>query len=317
MAEELQARSASRPPEVLQPPPFHQGGRLRPRWRLVSEGRERGRGVHGRDSSEQPQLLRLRREASGFERRLERAVLGEQRRRRLRPDAFRARQLVGRVAAERDEVGHLLRLDAVALAHLGRTDARDLAHAARRLQDRRALARELEEIAIRGRDEDGALLLLLGCDDGAHEVVRFVARRLRRREPERLDELGQQVELLEQVVLEDATGLIRGERRVAIRRRVERVEAHEHGTRLFLVPEPDEHVREADDHVRGPSFCAPNLLRERVVRAMRERVAVDGEQRLHSVASSRAISAISRSVASWAASRGSAERRSSSGTGGP
>ena len=164
---------------------------------------------------------------------------------------------------------------------------------------------------------DGPLLLLLGRDDGAHEVVRFVARRLRRREPERLDELRQQVELLEQVVLEDAAGLVRRERRVAIRRRVERVEADEHGTRLLLVPEPDEHVREADDHVRGPTLCAADLLRERVVRAMGERVAVDGEQRLHSVASSRAISAISRSVASCAASRGSAERRSSSGTGGP
>ena len=47
----------------------------------------------------------------------------------LRPDAGRAGDLVRRVAAQRDEVRHLRRLDAVALAHLGRPDPRELGDA--------------------------------------------------------------------------------------------------------------------------------------------------------------------------------------------
>ena len=45
----------------------------------------------------------------------------------LRTDARSARQLVGGVAAQGDEIRHLLGIDAVALADLGRTDARHLA----------------------------------------------------------------------------------------------------------------------------------------------------------------------------------------------
>ena len=49
---------------------------------------------------------------------LERAVRAQQLGGGLRADARCARQAVGRVAAQRDEVGDQLRLDAVALAHL-------------------------------------------------------------------------------------------------------------------------------------------------------------------------------------------------------
>src|SRR6185295_20053248 len=104
---------------------------------------------------------------------------------RLRADALRSREPVGRVAAERDEVGHLLRLDAVTLANLRRSDPGELGDASHRLQDRRAVARELEEIAIRRCDDDTVLLLLLPCDHGAEEVVGLVAGLLRVREPER------------------------------------------------------------------------------------------------------------------------------------
>ena len=91
----------------------------------------------------------------------------QQIRRRLRADATRARKLVRRVAAQRDEVGHLRRLDAVALAHLRRPDPRELADAARRLQDRRVLARELERVPVGGGDERRAAALLLARDRSA------------------------------------------------------------------------------------------------------------------------------------------------------
>ena len=51
------------------------------------------------------------------------------------PTPGRAGDPVGRVAAQRDEVRHLLGLDAVALAHLGGPDPRELAHALHRLED--------------------------------------------------------------------------------------------------------------------------------------------------------------------------------------
>ena len=59
---------------------------------------------------------------------------------------------VGGVAAQRDEVRHLLRVDAVALAHLGRPDPRKAAPA-HRLEDGHAVADELEGVAVRGGDE--------------------------------------------------------------------------------------------------------------------------------------------------------------------
>ena len=86
-------------------------------------GRERRRAVHRRDATVETKRVGLRREAPFLEHRVERSVLRE----RARPPASarfpRARDLVGRIAAQRDEVGHLRRIDAVALAHLVRADA--------------------------------------------------------------------------------------------------------------------------------------------------------------------------------------------------
>ncbi len=67
--------------------------------------------------------------------RLERAVLAQQIGRGLRADALGAGQAVGRVAAQGDEVGDLLRVDAVALAHPPR--ARPLRRLCRRRCARR------------------------------------------------------------------------------------------------------------------------------------------------------------------------------------
>ena len=67
-----------------------------------------------------------------------------------------AGHLVGRVAAQRDEVGHLRGLDAVALANLGRADPRELGDALHRLEDGRPLGDELERVAVGGGDEGQA-----------------------------------------------------------------------------------------------------------------------------------------------------------------
>ena len=101
---------------------------------LVVERRQRRVAVHRRDVPVEPQRLRLGGEAALLERGLEAAVLAEHRGRRLRADAARARDLVRRIAAERDEVRHLSGLDPVALADLGRPDPRQRAAAHLRLQ---------------------------------------------------------------------------------------------------------------------------------------------------------------------------------------
>src|SRR5262249_58767697 len=148
----------------------------------VGHVRNRGVRVHRGDPAIEAKLVGLRREAALVEHRLERAVLLEQLRGRLRADALRTGELVGRIAAQGDEVRHLRRLDAVAFAHLGRTDARDLADTPQRLEDRRPLARQLERVAVAARDEDTAAAVLLVRDGRGEEVVGLVTWRLPDRE---------------------------------------------------------------------------------------------------------------------------------------
>src|SRR5207247_1451271 len=114
---------------LVHAPVTEEAGRLRPQWGLFFEGRERGRGVQRRDSPVETQVLRNRRESSSLQSALQRSVLAQELGCSLRPDARRARQLVRGVAAQRDEVGDLLRLDVVALANLVRADPGQLADA--------------------------------------------------------------------------------------------------------------------------------------------------------------------------------------------
>src|SRR5829696_8325404 len=100
-------------------PFLRERGGFRPGRRLVAERRQRRRGVHRRDAAIGPQRFGLGREAALGQRLLEAAVLPQQARGALRTDAPRARQLVGRIAAQGDEIRDLPRLDAEALADLG------------------------------------------------------------------------------------------------------------------------------------------------------------------------------------------------------
>ena len=83
--------------------------------------------------------------------------------------------------------------------------------------------------------------------------------------------------------VEHAPALVRGERLVPVRRNRERVPADEHRARLLGVVEPRQHVREADDRAGRAAAGAADRLRQPVVGAVGERVAVHDEERLHSV----------------------------------
>src|SRR5262249_30559294 len=155
-------------------------------------------------------------EAAGGERLLQGAVLGEDLRRRLRPDAAGAGQLVGGVATQGDEVRNLLGLDAIALPYLRRANPRDLADASGRLEDRHAVRGQLERVAVGGGDERLPTARGLVVGGGGQEVVRLVAGPLRDRKPERGDEVREQRQLLEQLVIELSSGLIAVERLVPV-----------------------------------------------------------------------------------------------------
>ena len=66
---------------------------------------------------------------------------------------------------------------------------------------------------------------------------------------------------------------------MAVGRRVERVPADEHGARLFLGVEPQQEIREADDRAAALVAAPADRFRHAVIGAMRERVAIDHEQR--------------------------------------
>ena len=314
-------RSSTAPPAGRRagpaPLPGERGGPV-PGRRLVLERRQGRVPVHRRDAQVEPERLGLGGEAPLGERGLEAAVLVQQVGGRLRPHAARTRDPVGGVAAERDEVGHLRGLDAVALAHLVRADPRERAAAALRLEHRRPVADELEGVTVAARDQRASSPRLLERDACGEKVVRLVPLRLRGGEPHRLDELRRQVELLEQVVVELAPALVDGQRLVPVGRNRERVPADERRARLLLLPEPDEQVADAGEEAGRAAVRPADRLRQRVVRPVRERVPVDDQERsvfLHADSSSSPIAAISRSVATCAAS--SRPARSSRGIGGP
>jgi len=82
--------------------------------------------------------------------------------------------------------------------------------------------------------------------------------------------------LLEQRAVELASRLVPLECLVPVRRHLERVPTDDDRTGLLLLPQPRHHVREADEGVEV------DRLRQPVICAVRKRVAVDREQRLHS-----------------------------------
>ena len=90
---------------------------------------------HRCDPQIEPKRIRLARELARRKRGFERPVGLEQRPRRHRPHALGARNLVRRIATQRDEIGYLLGQHLVALDHSGRIDPRNLA-GLHRLEDR-------------------------------------------------------------------------------------------------------------------------------------------------------------------------------------
>ena len=98
-------------------------------------------------------------------------------------------------------------------------------------------------------------------DDLAKKIIEFV-------------DTGKMV-FFEDLKKEVPSGLVLGQKLVAVGRHGERVEGDENGPRLLGFPRADKHVREADDHVCGLVVPTLDRARKGVIRAVRKVVAVD------------------------------------------
>ena len=209
--------------------------------------------------------------------RLEVAEALQQVRRRLVADPRDARDVVGGVALEPDEVGDQLRRDPVAVDHaLAVVDLR-VGDAAAGGHDPHAVADELVGVAVAGHDHHGdpALLRLLG-QRGDH-VVGLVALDGDVAVPERLHERAQVRPLeLEQVGPRGALGLVVGRDLLAAGHARVPDDDRRHGA--VVGQDLHEHRREAEQRVGRPPVGGRDRFRQREEGAIGERVAVDQEQ---------------------------------------
>ena len=108
------------------------------------------------------------------------------------------------------------------------------------------LRRELKRVAVAARYDRRTTAPVFLRDRRRQKIVCLIAWRLRIGEPACRDELRQDVELIHQLGVKVATALVAFERPVAVGRRVERVPADQHGSRLLLLVEPQQEIRETE-----------------------------------------------------------------------
>jgi hypothetical protein len=142
----------------------------------TSEG-SGGRRIHCCDLSIKAEHLRFSWEEPSVKGGIKRAISPYQLSGAFWPNARCAGQFIGRITAERSEVRHLLRIDAIALPDFFGPDARDPA-AAQRKEDRCALRGELKGIPIAARHQLGAACALLDGNRGGEKVIRLEPRAL-------------------------------------------------------------------------------------------------------------------------------------------
>ena len=135
-----------------------------------------------------PPQLRPRLADRVVEDRLETAVAAQQLGGGLRPHPLRARDAVGWVAAQGDEVGHLLGIDAIAVAHLLRRDLFGAFVAGADVEHRHAVSGALVHVAIAGQQQRTPSGLDLAASERAEQVVRLERLAPRHRPTEGFEE---------------------------------------------------------------------------------------------------------------------------------
>ncbi len=179
-------------------------------------------------------------------------------------DSSSARQFVGRVTAERNEVRNLVWIDAISLPDLVRPNARDFA-APRRVQDCRARRGELKRIPVAARHHCRTTCTFLSSNCGREKVIRLVSGRFGVREPKSGDKFRQDIQLLDQIIIELSPALIGGEHFMAFRRRPQTIPTDNDRAGPFVRVEAQQEVRKAKDSARRLAVTATNGFRQCVV----------------------------------------------------
>jgi hypothetical protein len=252
-------------------------GRIAVEWQVAAHRREHLRvaGLVGvlaeRASASRRELVHV------LEHAFEGAVLRDELAGGLVPDARDSRDVVGGVPLQPDEVRHLLGRDAVAGEDpVGRVDV-DVRDSARGHHERDVLGNQLEGVAV-GRD-DRCLepsLVRARCER-RDDVVCLPALELEILVPEGLDDRAEMRELLgEEIRHRPPVDLVLGVDFLAVRGA--RVPGDGNALRPVVGQELEEHVREAEEGVRGEALARCELLGQREVGAVGEVVSVDEEE---------------------------------------
>ncbi len=128
------------------------------------------------------------------------AVGLDQLRGRLVADARHAREVVRRLALEGDEIGPLLRRNAVLLHHSLGVEPGHIGDAAPRHHHADAIAHELEHVAVARDDQYLVAFRLRLLGQRGQQVVGFVAFELDDRDAHRVEDFADQRELLAELI---------------------------------------------------------------------------------------------------------------------
>src|SRR5262249_8406735 len=145
--------------ELIQLPLSSEYGCFVPRWFLAPKARQRSLSVHGGEGPEKPQAFCHRGKSPSLEPGFETAGSLQQRGSTGCANPWRARHLVGGIAAQGDKIWNLGGIDAIPRANLGGADTRHLA-SADGIKDGGMVRGELERIAVAASNEDSAATLL-------------------------------------------------------------------------------------------------------------------------------------------------------------
>ena len=204
------------------------------------------------------------------------AVLADERARLFGTDAGNAGDVVGRVALESVEIGHELGCDSVVevVDALGRHD-RHVGQALACGHDVDVFGHELVHVAVARHEVHVEAGLISQARARAQNVVAFPALRFENRHVKATEQLFDHGELRVQV------GIHRRALRLVLRQhlhanaRLALIERHDHGIRVERIDHFEEHVEETEDRVGGAPVRRVHARRNRMERAVHERVAVD------------------------------------------
>jgi hypothetical protein len=211
---------------------------------------------------------------------LEIPVALQQLSRGLRADAPRAGNVVGRVATQADQIGHLIRTDPVALNDAVGIDVLHLADARDGTNDGRAGRGQLVRVAVVREDERGAPGGLLEGGQRRADVIRLPRRNADGGDAERADEHRQGIQLVDQgiVGLADALRLVRRDESVALGL-LAAVDGEGDRARREGIPGPHEHADRPLQQTDRPAVRGRDRP-QCVVGAMRQRIAIDDQEGL-------------------------------------